>query len=164
MTQLILKRGKYLLFFIALMVFSFSCDTIDSQVPDVPFSFTINLNNFNALQIPGNSVLFEGIGFGGVIVTCETFESYFAYDATCTHEISQNCKLEIDGVLGICPCCESKYVLYYAAYPSSGPAIAPLKQYQISFVNNFTLRVYNWYWKKMGFRNRNPFTLISNFD
>lgn len=143
MKQLVQKYRKYLFIVITLMIFSVSCDTIDSQVPDVPFSFTINLNNYNTLQVPGNSMYFPGAGFGGVIVTCETYDSYFAYDATCTNELSQNCKLKIDGVLGVCPCCESKYVLYYAAYPSSGPAIAPLKQYNIAYVNSFTLRVYN---------------------
>lgn len=141
--QMVQRYGKYLFFISALMVFSISCDTIDSQVPDVPFAFTINLNNYNALKVPGNSMLFPTAGFGGVIVTCETYDSYFAYDATCTEELSQSCTLEIDGVLGVCPCCQSKYVLYYAAYPSSGPASAPLKQYNISYVNSFTLRVYN---------------------
>jgi len=143
MKQLGLKKGKYLFIILVFMQFSNSCDTIDSQIPDVPFSFAINLNIYNDLKIPGNSAFFPGIGFGGVIVTCESFDSYYAYDATCTYEISQNCKLKNDGILGTCPCCQSQYVLYYAAYPSSGPAVAPLKQYNVSNVNSFMLRVYN---------------------
>jgi Rieske Fe-S protein len=143
MKQLFIKNGKYFFFFFVFIQFSYSCNTIDSQVPDVSFSFTINLNIYNDLKIPGNSVYFPGVGFGGVIISCETFDSYYAYDATCTNELSQNCVLKNDGVLGTCPCCKSQYVLYYAAYPSSGPAVAPLKQYNISNVNSFTLRVYN---------------------
>lgn len=143
MKQLFLKSVNYLVVLLVFMSVSNSCDTIDSEVPDIPFSFTINLNIYNDLKIPGNSVYFPGIGFGGVIVSCETFDNYYAYDATCTNEISQNCKLELDGILATCPCCQSKYILYYEAYPTSGPAVAPLKQYNISNLNSFTLRVYN---------------------
>jgi Rieske Fe-S protein len=70
-------------------------------------------------------------------------DEYYAYDATCTHEISQSCKVVNSGVLGECPCCESKYIFTGGAYPAEGPAAAPLRQYQVSKVNNFTLRVYN---------------------
>lgn len=143
MKQLLVNGARYFLFFIVFMQFSNSCDTIDSQVPDIPFSFTINLNIYNDLKVPGNSMYFPGIGFGGVIVACESFDSYYAYDATCTYELSQNCKLKTQGVLGTCPCCNSQYVLYYAAYPSKGPAAAPLRQYQVSVLNSFTLRIYN---------------------
>ncbi len=121
-----------------------SCDKIqDSQVPNVPFSFNINLDINNALKIPGNSMFFAGVGYGGVIVYCELPDSYYAYDATCTHEISQTCKIENDGVLGTCSCCGSEFILIGGAFPSSGPAAAPLKQYKVSQVNSSTLRVYN---------------------
>ncbi|HKJ78889.1 MAG TPA: Rieske 2Fe-2S domain-containing protein, partial [Prolixibacteraceae bacterium] len=100
-------------------------------------------NIANELQIPGNSVLFPTWGFGGVIVYCELPGTYYAFDATCTHEISRTCTVENEGVLATCPCCESQFILLSGAYPSSGPATVPLKQYNISVVNDFILRVYN---------------------
>ena len=142
MTGLGLKRMKY---FITALVISMTvaCDKIqDSQVPDVPFSFTINLNIANPLTIPGNSMLFPG-GFGGVIVYCELPGSYYAFDATCTYEISQGCKIINEGALGTCSCCESQFILIGGAFPSKGPASAPLKQYKVSQVNSTTLRIYN---------------------
>ena len=144
MNKLVLKSGKYLIFFLILFFGTNSCDKIqDSVIPNVPFSFTINLNIANDLTIPGNSLFFPNVGFGGVIVYCELPGTYYAFDATCTYEISQNCKIKNEGVLGTCSCCESQFILIGGAYPAKGPAAAPLKQYEVSNVNNFTLRVYN---------------------
>jgi Rieske Fe-S protein len=142
--QLVLKRGRFLFFFVILFLATYSCDKIqDSQVPSVPFSFTINLTIANDLTIPGNSLFFPGAGYGGVIVFCEMPDSYFAFDATCTYEINQTCKVVNSGVLGECSCCKSKYLFSGGAYPAKGPAAAPLRQYNVSKVNSFTLRVYN---------------------
>jgi len=144
MSQLVLKCKKYFIFSLIILWSSVSCDKIqDSQVPNVPFSFTINLTIANELNIPGNSLYFPNIGYGGVIVYCELPDSYYAYDATCTYEISQTCKIQNEGVLGTCPCCGSQFVLIGGAFPVDGPAAAPLKQYNISRINDFTLRVYN---------------------
>lgn len=140
-----MKIGKYLFFFFVMISVSYSCDDIqDSEIPNVPFSFEINLNIANELGIPGNSLYFPNIGFGGVIVYCEMQNSYYAFDATCTYELSQNCKIVNEGALGTCSCCESQFILIGGAFPASGPAAAPLKQYNVSKVNDFTLRVYNY--------------------
>ena len=143
---LVSKMGKFLFFFFILFSITNSCDKIqDSQVPNVSFTLTINLTINNELTIPGNSIFFPGpgVGYGGVIVYCELPDSYYAFDATCTHEISQNCKVVNSGVLGECSCCKSEFILLGGGYPASGPAAAPLKQYSVSRVNSFTLRVYN---------------------
>lgn len=133
-----------MLFLLGLFIASNSCDKIqDSQVPDIPFSFTINLVNQNELTIPGNSMFFPGPGFGGVIVFCELPDTYYAYDAACTYEISQTCKVANSGVLGECSCCQSKFLFSGGGYPAKGPAAAPLRQYKVSRMNSFTLRVYN---------------------
>jgi len=142
--QLVLKRGKFLFFLFILFLATNSCDEIqDSQVPSVPFSFTINLTIANELTIPGNSLFFPGAGYGGVIVFCEMTDLYYAYDATCTHEVTPTCKVVNSGVLGECSCCKSKYLFAGGGYPAKGPAAAPLRPYKVSKVNSVTLRVYN---------------------
>jgi Rieske Fe-S protein len=142
--QLVLKSGRFLFFFFILFSISNSCDKIqDSQVPDVPFSFTINLTIANELTIPGNSMYFPGAGYGGVIVFCEMTDTYYAFDATCTHEINQTCKVVNSGVLGECSCCESKFLFTGGGYPAKGPAAAPLRQYNVSRMSSVMLRVYN---------------------
>ncbi len=137
-----MKIRKYLLFFLLTGILLFSCDKQNSLIPDVPVSMTINLNILNDLNVPGNSVFFPNVGYGGIIVYCELPGSWFAYDATCTHEISSSCRVANDGVLATCPCCGSQFVLV-GGTPSKGPAAMPLKPYSVAIINSSTLRVYN---------------------
>lgn len=144
MMQLFLKSRSFFAFSLLLLLITISCDkTQDSQVPNVHFSFTVNLDIANELRIPGNSMYFPGVGYGGVIVYCELEDSYYAYDATCTYEVNQSCKIKNEGVLGTCSCCGSEFILLGGAFPTSGPAAAPLRQYHVSIVSSSVLRVYN---------------------
>ncbi len=145
------KVHRFLITKVALFVFMSglmfilpSCnDDNNNIIPYVPFSFSVNLNIVNDLNVPGNSVFFPNAGYGGVIIYCELPGSYYAFDATCTYEISTTCRAVNEGVLATCPCCESQFILISGAYPSRGPAEMPLKQYHVSVVNDFTVRVYN---------------------
>ena len=159
MKQLVLKSGKYFFLFIIMIVIAVSCDKVqDSQVPNIPFSFEVNLSNNNVLNTPGNAMFFPGVGYGGVIVYCfSASEEFYAYDATCTHELSTTCVVLKDeninpklcpcllnSFIVTCECCESKFgVADGAAYPMDGPAIAPLKHYRTTVSGN-VLRVYNY--------------------
>jgi Rieske Fe-S protein len=144
MKQLVLKNGKFFISFIFLILFSLSCDKInDSPIPDVYVSYIINLNIANELTVPTNSMYFGDAGFGGIIVYCETPGTWYAFDAACTNEVSQLCVVKNESFLATCPCCGSQFVLLNGGYPSKSPASLPLKQYNVSVVNYFTLRIYN---------------------
>ncbi len=144
MRHLVLKYKKYFIFFLFLTPIFPSCDRInESPIPDVYVSLTVNLNIVNELNVPGNSVFFPGYGYGGVIVYCELPGSWFAFDAACTYNASRSCIVKNDGVLADCPCCGSQFVLIGGAYPTKSPATLPLKQYNVSVANSFTLRIYN---------------------
>lgn len=137
-------RLPAILIFIVFLISTYSCNDIqESEVPSVPFSLNINLVIDNELTISGNSKFYPYGGYGGVIVVCETPGTYYAYDATCTNEISTGCKVINSGIHGECKCCKSEYVLLYTAYPVKGLAVAPLRQYNVVQINNSTLRVYN---------------------
>ncbi|QIA06911.1 Rieske (2Fe-2S) protein [Draconibacterium halophilum] len=134
--------GMKYLFFIALTFLMYSsCDEIDSEIPDVWVGLNIDLGLWNDLTVPGNSAYFANAGFGGVIVYCEIEGSYYAFDATCTNEINPSCRVENEGVIGKCTCCESEFI-FIGGTPTKGPAAAPLKQYKTSLSGNI-LRVYN---------------------
>jgi len=135
---------RYFIFAPFLFLSCLSCDDeIQSVIPNVPVSFTVNLSIVNELTIPGNSAYFNGPGFGGVIVYCELPGSYFAFDATCTHEVSTGCRVKNDGVVGTCPCCGSQFIFPGGGYASKGPAAQALKPYRTSLMTNGLLRVYN---------------------
>jgi len=91
----------------------------------------------------GGSVLIPNEGYKGVIITRTDFGEFEAYDATCTYEVSQTCKVVNTGILGECKCCKSKYIFTSNASPATGPAAAPLRQYNVSKLSSVTLRVYN---------------------
>lgn len=159
MGQLAFKSGKYLFFFFLVMLLCGSCeDILESQIPDVPVSFTINLSITPDLNSTGNAVYFPNVGYGGIIVYCALpGEEYYAFDATCPYEHStckvlkgekldtKNPPFLLNSPLVTCTCCGSKFIAmtYAGAYPIEGPATAPLKPYNTSMVNSFTLRVYN---------------------
>ncbi len=137
-------RVSRFVFLPGLIFIAVSCDKENNNIiPYVPFSFSVNLNIVNDLNVPGNSVFFPNAGYGGVIIYCELPGSYYAFDASCTNEISRTCLAVNEGVLATCACCGSQFILISGAYPSKGPAEIPLKQYHVSVVNDFTLRVYN---------------------
>ena len=140
MNQLILKRVIFS--FIFLNISSCKKDH-NSVIPYVPVSFTINLNLLNDLTVPGNSMYFPNVGYGGVIVYCELPDSYYAFDATCTYEVENRCIVKNDGVVGTCECCGSKFILLGGGFPSEGPASVALKSYKVTLLNNSTLLVYN---------------------
>jgi nitrite reductase/ring-hydroxylating ferredoxin subunit len=138
-----LNKWKLLLTgWVSILVLLSCGDDRNKIIPYVPVSFMIDLNIVNDLTVPGNSVLFPGYGYGGVIVYCEFQGSYYAYDAACTQEVSQSCILKNEGILATCPCCKSQFLLLSGAYPSSGPATFPLQPYQVSMSGN-KLHVYN---------------------
>jgi Rieske Fe-S protein len=135
---------RILIVWLVSFVFLYACDKEKfSVIPYVPVYLTVNLNIVNDLMVPGNSVIFTGQGYGGIVIYCfEPGNIYYAYDGACTHEISTSCRVRNEGVLATCPCCNSQFFLMGEAYPSKGPATFPLQQYQTSVMGT-TLRIYN---------------------
>lgn len=158
--QLLLKSGKFLFLISLLFISANSCKDIQkSQIPYVRVDFTVSVSNYIDLQAPGNTVYFPNVGYGGIILYCAIpYQEYYAFDATCTYELTNNCLVLKDQDLNIknppyllsgpvvtCTCCESKFItiLYSGADPISGPAPAPLKPYNTMMISGSTLRVYN---------------------
>lgn len=154
MQQLILKCLKYFIFFLFLVFGSPSCDKInESPVPDIYVSFSVNLNIYNDLNVPGNAMFFPGAGFGGVIVSCFEPGIYYAFDAACTHEASRSCLVLKNEKFEHCPCLFQDFILECTCCGSQfsridgsvfrGPASVPLKQYNVSVMNSYNIRIYN---------------------
>lgn len=127
-----------------------SCKGDEEHVPHVPVNFTLDLNIINELTTTGYSKLYPFEGYGGVIVFCEFYDVvtpsasvYYAFDATCTFELSSECSVENEGnnVKAVCPCCGSEFYLS-GGYPYKGEASVSLKRYNVSILNN-VLRIYN---------------------
>jgi nitrite reductase/ring-hydroxylating ferredoxin subunit len=136
MNQLLGKIYKTVLFCFFILIGTNGCkDDYTSVVPYVYVNFDFNPTNYIELNIPGGFVYFKNAGFGGIIVFHDIDDTFLAFDAACTHEISSTCRVVADGSgLATCPCCKSQFILFGGnGSPTKGPAIEPLKQYRASY-------------------------------
>lgn len=116
-------------------------DDYVSVVPYVPVNMNFNPTNYIELNIPGGSVYFPYVGFGGIIIVNNWGDSntpYLAFDAACTNEVSSSCKVVSDGSgIAKCPCCGSQFILFGGNGSAiKGPAIEPLKQYRTTYTGS----------------------------
>lgn len=134
------------LFSIIVLIIAFlaSCKEQEQYVPYVRVNFTVDLNINNSLTTPGYSQKYEYDGYAGVIVYCSFYDfatpsnsQYYAYDAACSFEMSDSCSVvnENNGITATCPCCSTSYSLM-DGYPISGEAQYPLKEYNVTLLNN----------------------------
>lgn len=140
----LLKKQIFSILFLFMLLPFHACDGDQDYIPYVPVSFSIDLTVYNQLTTSGYSELFENEGYGGVIVFCEYYDVstpsaslYYAYDATCTYEVSSDCRLVNEGnnVNAVCSCCGSEYSLF-GGYPFKGEASKGLKAYDVSVLNS----------------------------
>lgn len=110
-------------------------DEYNSVIPYVYVNFEMNMANKTELIPIGGYYKTNG-GYGGIIIFHDIDDSYLAFDAACTHEISPSASVATDGSgIAICPVCKSQYVLFGGSgSPNKGPAIEPLKQYHTSVI------------------------------
>jgi nitrite reductase/ring-hydroxylating ferredoxin subunit len=131
--------------FVILFLLPSSCDENQQVVPNVYVDFTVMLSDpeYNSLLIPGNSLNVTG-GVNGIIIYRISQDEFAAYDRTCTHDVTENCRVFVDETLVFAvdtACCGSKFLLLDgSAY--EGTAVYPLKAYRTYFDGTF-LRVYN---------------------
>lgn len=138
-------KNLFSLFVLFVFLLTISCaDKRKEYIPYAYVNFTVDITINNNLTTPGYSMLYPKEGYGGVIVYCWYYDNsapdnsiYYAYDATCTFEVSDSCSVFNEGnsITGECPCCHSKYD-FSSGYPIQGEALYPLKSYQISVINN----------------------------
>ncbi len=113
------------------------------RIPDVPVAFEINLNNpqYDPLNFPGSYVYIDREGFRGIIIWHDWNGEFRAFDRACSyHPYAECARIHVDttATVMICgqmtstgwqPCCESRFDM--TGWPVHGPAIFPLKQYQV---------------------------------
>jgi Rieske Fe-S protein len=114
-------------------------DDYTSIIPNVTVNFNVNTASYIELNVPGGSVVFPNVGYGGVIVfrdlTDNSSNPFLAFDATCTKEVSSTVKVVADeSGIATCPKCGSQFILFGGnGSPIKGPATEPLKQYRTTY-------------------------------
>ena len=120
-----------------------ACESNRGQIiPYEPVYF--NLDIYAQLGDMGNNTtrVIPNEGHQGIVLYRESFQSFFAYDMTCTqyplHDESVVADTTFDGVY-ICPKCKSSFLILNGAYPNSGPAQYPLQEYKTSIQGNLLI-------------------------
>ncbi len=118
-------------------------EPVNQPIPDVPVSFEINLNTpqYELLSMPGNYVYIDNQGFRGIIIWHDWSGDFRAFDRACSYHPYEECAtIHVDSTASsmICghyegrrwePCCDSRFDM--TGWPVQGPAVFPLKQYQV---------------------------------
>jgi nitrite reductase/ring-hydroxylating ferredoxin subunit len=115
------------------------------EIPDVPFSFVIDPNSTEYLNLNhiGGWMYLTG-GYRGLIVYRLTTTQFAVYDRACPYDYeTAGAVVSVDdsGLLCVCPVCGTTYSLLDGT-PTQGPGSYPLKPYNSAYDNNL-LYVYN---------------------
>jgi nitrite reductase/ring-hydroxylating ferredoxin subunit len=118
----------------------------NNGIPYVLVDYNIYLSNPDnqVLNAIGNWKYFDNVGSRGVIVYHKDLSEYVVYERHCTYKPEGTCgrvKVDKDNVTLLDSCCGSKFLLYDGSI-INGPAVYPLKAYQV-FYNNDILHVTN---------------------
>ncbi|MEO8796014.1 MAG: hypothetical protein ABI390_11140 [Daejeonella sp.] len=138
---------KYWRLFILLSLFAISSCSKDKEgrIPEVAVNFRAALNDprINQINSPGGAVQINGYGVAGLIIY-NTGNQIVAFDRCSSVNPEQRCAVNIDdpSLTATDPCSGAKFSLYDGT-PVKAPAKKPLKQYQVSIINNFEIAVIN---------------------
>jgi hypothetical protein len=152
---IIMKNSLLLLLAVLVLSHSGSCSkkARPEQIPTGPVNLSIDLNlpsNQKLLNI-GNYGYYQG-GVKGILVVHDFDDQWYAFERTCAWEPLNACSIIWGDSLNLnlkcgsysgntyTKCCESLFS--FNGFPSKGPAIGRLAQYQIQKSGNL-IYVYN---------------------
>jgi hypothetical protein len=143
-----MSKLRLIFLIILIPIIFFECEQ-NNPVPNVYVNLILELNNptFNALNSIGNSIIIPNEGNKGIIITRTNFETFSAYDATCTYDPNHTWGKvvpDITGVFAVDTVCGSKFHLFLDGAVAEGPASIPLKMYVANYnPNTNTLFIHN---------------------
>lgn len=151
---------QYFFLFLLVNITFCSCSkdsvNIDDIVPYRKIDVELNLTYHN--ELTNNTAIYFDDVYGVIvgynnhgIFVFRSNDEYFAYDATCTHDVESDEHVILNdpddddewNAGAKCPVCNSEFLIPNGAYPIDGSvAKYPLKEYKTSLRGN-SLRIYN---------------------
>ena len=127
---------------------------VQNPIPYIPVNRTININDpqYVKLQQLNGFVYLPNEGYRGVVVMNDNQDGFVAFDQACTYETDRECSKVVFDENGwylqcghfdageFLPCCNSRFDRFGGV--TQGPAVIPLKQYQVH-VNGPVLTIQN---------------------
>lgn len=143
MKALRLSTALSIVFALAIGIQSCGDDGNTGSIPFVNVNVQIDVNDPSFIQLNpfGGYITLDGYGNRGLVIYHNFDDTYSCFDRICSHQPSNPCariEIEESGLFLQCgatvgaeytPCCDSKFL--WDGFPTDGPAIYPLQQYQV---------------------------------
>jgi len=134
---------------LVLLASGFACSTdnnLISPVPDVIVREQLNLNSIEALPLKsrdGISIYIKG-GIKGIIVYRRSIDNFIAFERQSPYLLQDTCgRVSVhSSLLYMVDSCHN-CTFDWQGKPTSGPCRDLMKQYQVQYLNNFTLLITN---------------------
>lgn len=137
---------KYLVLLLTISLLSCENNTSNRNpfLQEVSFNFDLNLNLplYNNLNTIGNPVFVgnTGVGTRGAFVMRTSFETFFAFEASCPNHVPNECStMTIQGQNVICSCEDFEYSLFTGEHlnrPEDGSRTFDLLFYRTTLTGN----------------------------
>ena len=119
------------LLLLLLLLFVYSCEEdTECSFPATNVNTTYHYADLAQIGVPEYKIDTTVPGsYAGIIIFRKSQEEFIAYDLACPYELPAQCRLTIENTYTlVCPCCSSKFNLYYGSV-DEGPARCGLKKY-----------------------------------
>lgn len=118
-----------------------ACDTQTTTIPIRDVNFTVSINTTNLIHTGGYEYFTGGIS--GIVIYRFDINTFYAYDRACPYDWEDGGRVDVVDLKLYDTLCGSSFNLLNG-YPYSGSKTdQPLRQYNTSLIDDFTLQVYN---------------------
>ena len=118
-----------------------ACETEITDIPYRDVNFTVSINSTNLIHTGGYEYFTGGIS--GIVIYRFDINTFYAYDRACPYDWEDGGRVSVIDLMLYDSLCGSSFNLLNG-YPYEGSkAEQPLRQYQTTLIDDFTLQVYN---------------------
>lgn len=141
-----MRNVRYIICVVLLLLSSCRDTTFFSSVPSYPVQFELNIwaeyphfvpdNGFQALTFTQRRYDVDYLGFAGLLIWVDMNAEYKAADLCCTHCLTRDAAVRVDGFYAVCDKCGEQYDISYGiGNPTKGISNEMLRHYKVLYGN-----------------------------
>ncbi|MGI6292398.1 MAG: Rieske (2Fe-2S) protein [Bacteroidales bacterium] len=118
-----------------------ACDMQNTTIPIRHVNFTVSINSTNLIHVGGHEYFTGGIS--GIVVYRFDMTTFYAYDRACPYDWEEGGRVSVVNSTLYDSLCGSSFNILNGYPYSNSKAELPLRHYQATLIDDFTLQVYN---------------------